>query len=296
MITHTTYKNRPAIVVEGPVLRATFLPEDGGKMASLKTAEGKELLLVKEGQAYKTLGLEGSYVASECSAFDDMCPTIDPYTPLSGAFQGETYPDHGEACRLPYAVKRENDWVTFTAKSKLFPLTYRKTVTATDSGLAISYAVENAGEEGFPFLWAGHIMLQGEEGMVLNTPFPGNAPTASCFCTEGYDITTLPKDRLTGFIPGKGAAYKFYYTQKIKEGRFSLSYANGKELLFTYDGEKVPYLGVWLNNGEFQNIYNIAPEPCTIPFDAPDKAAKRGYYGEIPPKGEFSFTLTITLK
>jgi len=265
-------------------------------MASLKTAKGKELLLVKKGETYQTLDFDGDYVSSECSAFDDMCPTIDPYTPLTGAHQGVTYPDHGEACRLSYEVQTEGNAVAFTAKSKLFPLTYRKTVTPTESGLSVFYAVENAGAEAFPFLWAGHIMLQGEDGMVIRTPFDDDAETAPCFCTKGYDISTLPKNRLTGFNPGKGAAYKFYYTQKIKEGKFSVTYADGKELTFTYDGEKVPYLGVWLNNGEFQDIYNIAPEPCTIPFDAPDKAEKRGYYGAIPAKGTFEFALQITLK
>ncbi len=297
MIRNSTYKNRPAVVVEGDNLRATFLPKDGGKMASLQILpKEKELLLVKGGEEYKVLQYGGDYVSSECSAFDDMCPTIDPYTPTSGAYKGVTYPDHGEACRLSYDVTVDGDAVTFTAESRLFPLTYSKTVRAKNGGLEIDYRVQNRGEQEIPFLWAGHIMLLGEDGMVLTTPFEKDAETEFCFCTKGYDTALLPKDRLTGFLPEKGAAYKFYYTQKIKEGKFSLSYSDGSVLTFTYDGEKVPYLGVWLNNGEFQDIYNIAPEPCSLPFDAPHKAAERGYTGAIPPGETFGFIMNITLK
>ena len=41
MISVTKYKNRPAILVKGDNLSATFLPLDGAKLASLKTNLGK---------------------------------------------------------------------------------------------------------------------------------------------------------------------------------------------------------------------------------------------------------------
>ncbi len=298
MTTRTTYKNRPAVIVESKTLRAVFLPENGGKLASLVAINsGKEYMLTYPGDTYTTLTYDGNYVASQCNAFDDMCPTIDPYTPSEGAYQGLEYPDHGEACRIPYAVTTAQTGVTFTAESKRFPITYQKTVTPLPTGeIEMAYAITNRGEEAFPFIWAGHIMLRGEEGMVLRTPFSQNAPTEMMFATKGYDTALLPKDRLTGFVRGKGAAYKFYYTEKIEKGEFSVLYQSGEELCFSYDKEKVPYLGVWLNNGAFQGIYNLAPEPCTLPYDAPHKAAKKGYFGAIPPKETFQFSMRITLK
>ena len=39
-----TYKGRPALRVETGALRALFLPEDGGKLASLKARDGYEYL------------------------------------------------------------------------------------------------------------------------------------------------------------------------------------------------------------------------------------------------------------
>ncbi len=294
MITYGKYKNRPSVIVQSETLRAVMLPEDGAKMTSLTGVKNnKELLLTKSGEEYKVLTYEGNYVESECSAFDDMCPTIDPYTSDFGENVGKTYPDHGECCRLPYKVEITKDAAVLTARSRLFPITYKKTVAINNRGIRLTYEVENHGVEEFPFLWAGHIMLKGEDDMELRTPFAPDAPIEMMFATSGYDQNTLPKKRLSGFHPGKGAAYKFYYLEPIKEGRFSAVYADGKELIFAYDKEKLPYLGVWLNNGEFQNLYNIAPEPCNIPFDSPHKAKMRGYTASIPAKGKFEITIDI---
>ena len=94
MITKGKYKDRRAIVIESAALRATILPDDGAKMASLlRLCDNRELLSVKDGEKYKVLDYTGSYVDSECSAFDDMFPTIDPYTPDAGAYSGIPYPE-----------------------------------------------------------------------------------------------------------------------------------------------------------------------------------------------------------
>lgn len=297
MITTGRYKDREAVLFESGRLRATFLPQDGAKMASLiDTETGKELLLTRDGETYRVLGYDGSYVESECSAFDDMFPTIDPYTPNRGAYANLTYPDHGECCRIGYGVELGEERVSFVASSPRFPMRYRKTVRAEDGQLVLHYQIENEGDAEFPFVWAGHIMLRGEDGMRLCTPFAPDAPIEMMFATEGYEQETLPRDRLMGFVPEKGAAYKFYYPEPIEQGDFSVRYADGRTLRFSYDAQKLPYLGVWLNNGEFQGIYNIAPEPCTVPFDAPHKAAERGYASVIDAHGSFEFDIYITLQ
>ncbi len=298
MITEARYKDRRAVIVESARLRATFLPNDGAKMASLIDKKtGKELLATKDGNEYKVLTYDGSYVDSECSAYDDMFPTIDPYTPEKGEYEGVTYPDHGEVCRLPFEVSVSDRSVAFFARSRLFAVNYKKTVSVKDDGsISIDHVISNDGGEAFPFIWAGHMMLRGEDGMCLHTPFDENAPIEMIFASRGYDQDKLPRDRLIGFESGTGAAYKFYYLDKMREGRFSASYADGGELVFAFDKNKLPYLGVWLNNGEFQNIYNIAPEPCTVPFDAPHKAADRGYESSIPANGIFEFNINISMK
>lgn len=298
MITRTSYKDRDAVVVESDALRMTLLPGDGAKMASLiDRRTERELLLTRDTETYRVLTEQGSYVDSECSAFDDMFPTIDPYTPATGACAGVTYPDHGEACRLPYEVSVSEDRVVLSAHSHLFPIHCQKTVAPTpDGAIAIDYAIANEGSEPFDFIWAGHVMLKGEDGMRLLSPFEESDPIEMVFLTEGYDPDTLPRDRLTGFAPHTGAAYKFYYTDRMREGFFGVRYTDGRELFFRFDEQKLPYFGVWINNGEFQGIYNLAPEPCTAPFDAPDKASQKGYCSQIPANSVFRFRLTLSLR
>ena len=116
------------------------------------------------------------------------------------------------------------------------------------------------------------------------------------FAPNGVDATLLPKDRLIGYEKGKGYAYKFYYLEPISEGYFGLRYGDGSTLSFTYDKTILPYLGVWLNNGEIQNLYSIAPEPANIPFDSPEKAEKRGYRAFIKPNNSFKLQIKISLK
>lgn len=298
MIQKGWYKDREAIIVQSDALRATLLPQDGAKMASLIDLEsGKELLAVKSTEPYRVLTYDGNYVDAECSAFDDLFPTIDPYTPNCGAYQGIPYPDHGEWCRIPFAIRIENDQVVFSAKSQRFPMRYQKSVSVAPSGgISLRYSITNEGDEPFDFIWAGHVMLQGEDGMLLITPFEENAPTETVFVTKGYNPAALPRDTLMGFQAGKGAAYKFYYLDPMKKGFFAVRYSSGKELFFRFDETKLPYLGVWLNNGEFQGIYNLAPEPCTAPFDSPERAAQKGYESKIPAKSVFAFEIDISMK
>lgn len=294
----SNYKDRPAIVVNSDSLVATILPEDGAKIASLRVKKsGKELLAVKKEEKYKVLTYEGDYVLSECSGFDDMFPTVDPYTPEEGVYQGITYPDHGETCRIAYEVSPCGDGVLLQAKSRLFPISYEKKIQpAEDGGIDILYRICNYGETAFPYVWAGHIMLQGEDGAKVIVPFTEDTITEMMFAEGENSESDLSKDSLTGYKPGVGTTYKFYYLEQMKEGCFGLSYPDGSRLLFEVNAEKLPYLGVWLNNGKFQDLYSIALEPCTVPYDAPDRAASRGYRSVIPAKDKLEFSIHISWK
>ena len=276
-------------------LTAVFLPEDGAKLVSLKRADGKELLVTKPGQKYGVLTADGSYVDSECSGFDDMFPTVDPDRPDTAY---PAYPDHGECCRLCYTAELTQTALTLRAESRLFPVTYEKTVSVTeDGGILLHYCIANRSEREFPFLWAGHIMLSGEPGMRVLTPFGPETEREMMFVDPATNTgKELPVDRLLTHVPGEGTAYKFYYLAPMPRGEFGVSYADSTALIFSVDPKKLPYLGIWLNNGAFQGGYSITPEPCTAPFDAPTRGASRGCSCQIPAKSEFTFDMQIQLK
>lgn len=289
MIEHTYYKDRPALQVSAPKLTALFLPEDGGKLVSLKDGT-RELLQQREGAAYRRLLPESDYVNAECSGFDDMFPTIDPYTPTSGALAGIPYPDHGEVCRYPMQYQTDGQTLRFSFASVRFPVTFCKQISISpQGGLAIDYEITNHGEQPFECLWAAHCMLNAAPDAQIVTPYSENAPIRTMFGSQLSRVQTQPRQ-------SNGESYKFYYTEPIPEGYCGYRYADGKTLMLRYPKETVKYLGVWLNNGSFEGMYNIALEPCTAPYDRPDAAAKAGCACVIPPQEKLCFRLCIELE
>ena len=139
----SNYKDRPAVVVESDFLIATILPVDGGKIVSLRVKDtGKELLVTRPEEKYKILTYDGNFEQSECSGFDDMFPTVDPYTPGEGVYAGITYPDHGEVCRLQHKVEIFDGGVILNTSSKLFPIDFQKKTKIGADGIVGSQTIE----------------------------------------------------------------------------------------------------------------------------------------------------------
>ena len=298
-ITPAVYKSRPAIRVETATLTALFLPEDGGKLVSVTSnRDGFEFLCQNPSPDYARLTYDGSYVDSECSSWDDMFPTIDPYTPATGEYAGITYPDHGEVCRLPMTVTAEGDSVVLSCTSRLFAVDFEKKITPeADGALALTYTIRNRGREDFPYVWAAHCMMQGADDLRVESPYPADAPAAYMFGPEGRE--TFPRDRLMGYGAGTGAAYKLYYTEPTDGGFLRAVYTESGhafEMDYRDSAVAIPYVGLWINNGSFKGYYNIALECASAPYDAPHKAMERGYCSVIPAGESLTFTLRVRVE
>lgn len=287
MIYSGTYKDRPAIYVKNGDLTAAFLPQDGGKLASLRDAS-REYLAQAPGERYRRLTPDGDYIASECSGFDDMFPTIDPYTPATGMCRGLEYPDHGEVCRHPLDVHCTQEDVSFRFQSGRFPILWEKRMCCEEDGIAVYYSVENHGEEDFPYIWAAHCMLQADPDGTVLTPYADDADKRVMFGNPG------PMDRALPFDPA-GESFKYYFREPIGQGWCGYRYGDGTTLLLRYPPEVLRYLGIWINNGSFKSMYNIALEPCSAPYDRPDCAMETGCCSVLAPGQRLTFRLLITV-
>lgn len=298
-ITPATYKDRPALKVTTATLTALILPEDGGKLVSLTAnRDGFEFLCQNPAPTYGRLAYDGSYTESECASWDDMFPTIDPYTPASGEYEGVTYPDHGEVCRLPMAVTAEGESVTLSCTSRLFAVDFEKKITPeADGALALTYTIRNNGREDFPYVWAAHCMMRGTDDLRVESPYSADASVAYMFGPD--DVESLPRDRLMGYAPGIGAAYKYYYTSPTDGGFLAAAYpASGHRFEMDYRdcGSAIPYIGIWINNGGFKDYYNIALECASAPYDAPHKAMAKGYCSILPAGKSLTFTVRVRVE
>lgn len=293
MIGRDSFKGVPSVVIDTGSLKAVFLPENGGKLASLTDKEtGTELLEQAPGKEYLSIGMDSSYIDGECSAFDDMFPTIDP--------QDGGYPDHGEVCRAKHKCVIGDGYAEFSYDSVLLPYRYEKRISASpDGGLETAYRITNLSDRALPCLWAGHIMLAGSEGAEVIIPCREGAPATVCFCDNGdlvpgSDIGFTRELAVQMPFSATAPAYKFYLKEPADRGELVCKrYRDGIFVSISYDASKLPYVGLWMNNGTFKGMYNAAVEMCTAPFDSPEKAEAKGYRAALDANEILEFTLTF---
>ncbi|MBS5842411.1 MAG: hypothetical protein KIC77_02855 [Clostridiales bacterium] len=280
-ICNAQYKNKQGIKIRTSALECIILPKEGGKMISLREREsGEELLAQAEGKIYKDLTFNGSYVDSECSAFDDLFPTIDPW------YNGDReYADHGEVCRLPNAYTIIKDGELSLHMSVLSPFgdyIFRKIYKEQDGGIEITYEAENIGEKPLKAIWASHLMLKAQEGETVMLEEDKEYEAEFMFCEDAEIAQRGTMTKLKNgceLLQSKpysetGNAYKFYI-KKPYRGEFRY----GKITIRT---ENANYLGIWINNGCFKGMYNVAAEFCTGAYDTPGAAEANGANVTIP--------------
>ena len=261
-----------------------ILPGEGGKIASI-SAGGFEFLEQAPNKKYKKLNYTGVFVDSECSGFDDMFPTVDEVET-----SGLIYPDHGVIARIPMRARVAGGELKLSAKTPDLPFEWTKTVGIINNGFKIEYRIKNLSDKTLPYVYAAHLMLKGADDLRIVTPYGDSEDITYSF---GEEFKELPKNKLVGKTPS-GAAYKFYYNNEISRGEIIAKYGFN-ELKLCYDNSVLKYLGVWINNGEFKNMYNIAAEVASAPYDTPEKAIDAGKCSYIAGGGEVKFTMNIEL-
>ncbi len=285
MIKETFYKDRPAIELSCDKFTATFLPKDGAKFASFKTNDGFEFLLQAEGEKYCRLSLDGDFEKSECSGFDDMFPTIDPCV-----INGINYLDHGEVCRHEHTAKIDGDRVEFTCEMAYLNILYKKTAYIIDGVLFMEYDIKNQNDYDFEYLWAGHIMIRGEEGMYAVSNLDG---------TERKIVSGTPVSEDSAHIlpPKVHKHYKFYYTDAKPPVKCGVVYPESdKSLSVECDSDVMKYFGAWVNAGDLNGAYTIAIEPCTALYDSPIRAKEAGAFSVIKAHDSVRFILKMSYK
>lgn len=304
------YKDREAVTLESAALTAQFMPETGGKMVSLtERATGLEFLVQRPGGRYLTPVYDGDYVRAECSGFDDMFPTIDEVYYERFPWTGVRIPDHGEVYALKWDHEIKENELSMGVCGVRLPYRLEKTIRFADERtLCVEYRAVNL--SGFPMdcLWAAHPMIRAEEGGRMIAPFADGAPATCVFSLDeglgkyGSRIEwprAVRRDgraqRLdeTGAFSEKENSYKIFFDEPAPEGWFTYVYPSGTALTLRFPPEKVPYLGLWVNEGYLHGFHNVAPEPCTGSWDRIDLARRHGQFGALAAYGEETWFLEL---
>jgi hypothetical protein len=287
----TQYKNIDALFFKTSRLTALFSPEYGGKMLSLYcNGTGRRLLEESIGAKYKIPHYDGVYIDAECSAFDDMFPTVDRFRCDRYPWEGTVYPDHGEVYALPWEYRISENTLEMAVYSARFGYRLTKRIQSEGDAIRIDYEAHNLGPFPFDYIYMAHCMLKAEEGAVLKLPFHDGAPATVIFSdneslgnygekivwpiTNGFDLSrTLPEASRTGF--------KVFFDQKTSGNQCEYQYKDGTKLKCRFSSDTLPYFALWANYGAFKDMYNVAIEPSSGVLDRPDIARKHGKYSEL---------------
>jgi galactose mutarotase-like enzyme len=287
------YKGERAIFLGNSEIQVVVLPDRGGKIASLYSKPfDRELLWQTPGEKYSTSPLRGgTFGPEDSSGFDDMFPTILACNYSDPPWQDVVMPDHGELWSMPWeCIQQNHNSVELSVQGRSFPYSFLKRVEIHGNILLMNYSVTNHSDHFFHCLWAAHPLFATRPGMVLtlpesctsivnafNTEEMGPIGTRWAFPIDGsLDFTSIAADT--------GKCRKFYVSDVLTEGYCALvDPVAAFKLELRFPVERIPYLGIWINEGGWAEQNNIGIEPASSGMDSPPQAAQFGMGGGLLP-------------
>ncbi len=308
-VSRGSYKDQEAVILESEEARAVLLPQWGAKLASfVHKGLGLETLWQTEGAAYRRTQYGDSYGKGEISGFDEMFPTISRCLYEQPPLSGTEAPDHGEVWTLPWEHAISGDSVKMWVHGVRFPYRLEKETSMEEACLVSRYRAVNL--SGFPldFIWAAHPLFNAAEGMEFRVPrgmdrivnaVPGpvlpdygeelSFPLARPRKGGELRLDRVPKKNPTGW-------QKYWFLGPVTEGWCMLHDPRSTLTIgMAWPKEKVPYLGMWLNEGAWENQFNIAPEPATGAMDRIDMSKMWGMASTLAPHETREWHLAVSL-
>jgi len=296
--------------METELLRVTIAPEFGSKIASLvHKRTGYECLYQLPGKEFRKAGYGAPYGEGEVSGFDEMFPTISECYCDVAPWKGTLMPDHGEVWGIPWKYEVSAGSVRLWVHGVRFPYVLSKQISfAAPNTLLLQYRAENTSAYPFPAMWAAHPLFNTTQGSriilpksvhnIMNT-VPGPA-LGEYGASLDYPLARTAEGRewdLSRVGPEQGRLFfKYFSMDKLDAGFAILHDLKSRETVaMSWPVEQVSYLGMWVNEGGWADQYNVAPEPCTAPFDRWDVARLWGRLPVVPAFGYLQWQLRLTV-
>ena len=294
IIQRDRYKGVDSIVIENDTVRAVILPGRGAKIASLALKRpdlpATESLWQIPEEKYGYQPRYGDVFGGEDgSGYDDMFPSISPYTPKEGPWEGIPFPDHGEVWSIPWECSVLDGGLICSVHGIRIPCRISRTLTLEERTLRLTYTLQNCC--GFPlsFQWAAHAIFRVSRGSTLLVP-EGMDEIINAF--DGRRLQKAGKryrfPRFAGpsggdlrIIPGPEVrdCQKYWFAGPVPEGWCGIRNPDtGLETTVSFDPGKTPYLGIWVNAGGWNDSFNIGIEPSSSIMDDPEAA--KAFKGE----------------
>lgn len=308
-----TWHNLPAITLETAALRVIVVPIKGGKIVSIydKAADHEWMVPPLPGRPFELVAYGSAFIKQDMSGWDECFPTIDACNySVSGPYHSRLLPDHGEVWSLPWHVKSAtDDALTLYVSGRALPYSFQRRIQVVDQQtLRLEYQVTNIGNAPFYTLWAAHpqfmttrqtqIVLPPAVHEIVNvyqTPEWGAIgkkhrwPQATMSNGNAYDLSRI------GPVDLKRAR-KFYVPADVPVDWVALQQPDKQTALrLSWDGEKVPYLGMWVDEGAISSYAVVALEPSTGYYDHLGQAIANETAPQLQPNDSLTWYLDVEL-
>ncbi|NQX63341.1 hypothetical protein [Paenibacillus qinlingensis] len=294
-ITTGTYKGFLSITIENEQIRLEIVPSLGGKLVSiLYKPSGKEWLMDSGARPLSQPVYGSSFGEWDMSGWDECFPTIN-------ACQLEKnihLPDHGEIWSIPWTYRVEENEVVCSVESPLHPYRFTRSLSFhSATKVRMNYRVDNTSDQPMPFLWVPHPQFTVTEPTRILLP---ESMTKMLCVFEGHKLKNgeaYAWDDVSQISPAvTGDGRKFYYEGQVPVSWSGL-YSQESEnfLIISVPKEKVPYLGVWVDEGMFNDRVTCALEPSIGYYDSLDRAVSNGSAQVVPADASFEWYLDLSI-
>ena len=292
-----------AVVLESGKLKASVLPDMGGKIGSI-IYDGFEFLYQNTKVLYKEPILDANFMMHDTSGMDDCFPNIDrEIVDIDG--KDYIYPDHGETWTAQMECKTLTDnSLDMSMNSQILPYSFTKNVSVSNDTIIMKYTIVNTGDFTFPCIWTLHGLFTYHEDMEVIMP-KGKYDILNLVPSKrlgesgniiSYDSDGVSEVDLTKVIPiDPEVCEKFYMTNKATEGRCGYVYPSvDRKCIVEFSTDELPYLGLWINAGRVKVDPNIAWEPTNGYFDRISMGKKTGRLPYLAPQETMELSVKFT--
>jgi galactose mutarotase-like enzyme len=300
----------PGWCLENDKLRVITVPSLGGKLVSVFDKHaGREWLALPTKPLIAPVPYAASFLEFSLSGWDEMLPTIIACQyPLPGSLHGKHLPDHGEVWTLPWEVVCSSEYELILAMTGI-ALPYRFTRRLSpfgSAGFCLDYNLANLTPEPLAYLWAAHplfncdastrIILPSEVKQVINvqeSEIWGSAGGIFAWPQAAALDGSLWQLDIPG-LPNLHDSRKFYLSPEQHVSWAMLAHdRSSRYLRMEWDVDRVPYLGIWVDEGCYTKQTTLALEPSTAYYDSLEEAFDNQRVSILPPEEYHSWQLRV---
>ncbi|GIO29596.1 MULTISPECIES: hypothetical protein [Paenibacillus] len=292
------YKQQESVIAESEIVRIELVPALGGKWVSLiHKPSGKEWLLDSGDRPLKQPVYGSAFTDWDMSGWDECFPTINPCVAELDNDRIQL-PDHGELWSLPWSIKCMDNAIECSVVSPNMPYRLKRRISfSAPDCVNLEYSVQNLSAFMLHFLWVPHPQFAVSEPTRILLP----PEVDKMLCVFGFDKfkagESYAAQRMSLVSPEKtGAGSKFYYPGYSTAGWSGLhGQVSDCYLILSVSPDEVPFLGVWIDEGMFNDRVTCALEPGIGYYDSLETAVRNGTAQYVPPNDSFAWQMKLWL-